>query len=220
MTGMIRKATLLVALGLVAASAAMAGIPSPANCTVPTFIDVVGTNGTAADVYGTYTVTVRDVANNACPGSIVTLNFSGAPDIRLATDIAPVGQVNTCNVATKTTDGSGVATFIVAGAARNSGGLVTGAGLGGMTVRADGYVLGAVTAAAFDENGALGLPGVTGADLSAWLTDAGLFGGAGNPLYKGRSDFNHDGQITGSDLSTFLGLMGLGNSSLGATYCP
>jgi hypothetical protein len=221
MTGMIRKATLLVALGLVAASAAMAGIPSPANCTFASFIDVVATNGVVADPYGTYTVTVKDVANNACPGSIVTLNFLGSSDIRLATDFAPAGQVNTCNVATVTTNGSGVATFIVVGAAKNNGGLVTGGGAGGMTVRADGYVLGTVTAAVYDQNGANNVnKGVDVTDLSAWLTDSGLFGGLGNPGYKGRSDYNHNGQIDVVDLSYWLTLSGSGTSAVGGTYCP
>jgi hypothetical protein len=113
-----------------------------------------------------------------------------------------------------------VATFIVAGAAKNTGGLATGAGLGGMTVRADGYLLGTVTAAVYDQNGAVGGPGVTGGDISAWLTDSGLFGGAGNPAYKGRSDYTHDGNITGSDLSFLLTLSGYGTSAVGCTYCP
>jgi hypothetical protein len=220
MTGMIRKATLLVALGLVAASAALAGIPSPANCTFASFIDVVATNGTVADPFGTYTVTVRDIANNACPGSIVTLNFSGASDIRLCTDFAPAGQVNTCNVATVTTNGSGVATFIVVGAAKDPGGLVTGAGLGGMTVRADGYVLGTVTAAAYDLNGAIGSPGLTSLDASAFSTSNGVFGGVGNPAYKGRCDYSHDGAITSLDASLMSTLRGIGGSAVGCTYCP
>jgi len=220
MTGTIRKATILVAFGLLAATTAMAGIPNPANCSWGEWIDVMGTDGVSADAYGTYAVTVHDVYDLPILGSTVTLNFAGSSDIRLCTDVAPVGQVNTCNVATALTNASGVATFVVAGAAINSGGLVTGGGFGGMEVRADGYYLGVVTASAFDQNGAIGLPGVTGADLSAWLTDAGLFDGLGNPNYKGRSDYNHDSQISGSDLSTFLTVMGLGNSALGGTYCP
>ncbi|HTO91529.1 MAG TPA: hypothetical protein VMJ70_10400, partial [Candidatus Sulfotelmatobacter sp.] len=63
MTGLVRKATFLVACGVLVASAAMASVPSPANSTVPTCINLVGTNGTSADPAGAFTVTVKDLAN-------------------------------------------------------------------------------------------------------------------------------------------------------------
>ena len=221
MTGMIRKATLLVALGLLAATTAMAGIPSPGNCVFLPFIDVMGTDGTDADPFGTYTVTVKDIGDFAIEGSVVTLNFAAAFDIRICTDFVPVGQTNTCNIAQAITDASGVATFIVAGAANNTGG-ADGVGLDGVEVRADGYLLGTITAAAYDQNGrtGIGFAGVSGSDESALRTDVGLFGGVGNELYKGRGDLNHDGEISGADVSKHQTLSGYGTSVAGCEYCP
>jgi hypothetical protein len=218
---MIRKATVLVALGLVAASAAMAGIPSPANCVFGDWINVVGNLGGTPDPVGAYTVTVNDVGNFPVIGSTVTINFVGATDIRLCTDVAPVGQTNTCNVATAITNGSGVASFIVCGGAMTQGGLMTGGAIGAVEVRADGYLLGVISACAYDLNGALaGGGGVTGADDAAWQGDMGMLGGAGNPDYKCRNDFTQNGEQTGADRSAWQTLMGLGSSAFGCTYCP
>jgi len=198
----------------------MAGIPNPANCTFGPWIDVVGTNGAAADPYGTYTVTVHDVGDLPIAGSTVTLNFVLATDIRLCTDYDAAPQVNTCNIATTVTNVSGVATFIVAGGAMDPGGLSTGPGAGAVEVRADGYLLGNISAACFDLNGAVGGPGVTSLDASVFSTDNGLFGGAGNPLYQARCDFAHDGQISSLDASYASTLRGYGTSAVGCTYCP
>jgi hypothetical protein len=230
MTGMIRKATLLVALGLLVASAAMAGVPSPANSVVskslalplvPTaFIDVMGTNGTVVDPFGDFYVTVRDIANNPCPGKVVTVNFINATDIRLCTSMVPAGQTNTCNIASVTTDVNGQAKFTIAGGAMDPGGLITGGGLNAVVVAADGFVIANVTAAVYDLNGAIGGPGVTSLDASVFSTDNGLFGGSGNPAYKGRCDFAHDGTISSLDASYASTLRGYGSSSVGCTYCP
>jgi hypothetical protein len=230
MTGMIRKATLLVAVGLVAASAAMAGVPSPANSvisksltlplTATQYIDVVGTNGAVADPFGSFYVTVRDIGNNVLPGLPVTVNFVNASDIRLCTTLVPAGQTNACNIATVVTNALGQAKFTIAGAARNSGGLLTGGGALAVVVAADGFVLGNVTAAVYDLNGAVGSPGLTSLDASAFSVDNGLFGGAGNPAYKGRCDYTHDGMISSLDASYASVLRGLGTSALGGTYCP
>jgi len=223
MTGVIRKAALLVALGLVVATGAMAGIPNADNCTVPAWIDVVGNLGGVPDPFGTYTVVVNDVGGFPVPNSVVTIDFAGATDIRLCTDVAPDGQVNTCNIATVTADGSGVATFIVCGGALNGSGLATGGVCGSVVVRADGYLIGNISAAVYDENGAVsGGAGVTGGDDSAWQSDMGLYGGlaACDPLFKARSDFTHEGEITGADRSYWQTRMGAGSSAEGCTYCP
>jgi hypothetical protein len=199
----------------------MAGIPNPANCSFGSWIDVVATNGTSADAYGTYSVTVHDISDLPIAGSTVTLNFAVASEIRLCTDFEPAGQVNTCNIATKLTNASGVATFIVCGAANDPGGLTAGPGAGGVEVRADSYLLGTISAACFDLNGRLsGGAGVSSADASIFSTDNGLFGGVGNPAYKARCDFSHDGAITSTDASYASTLRGYGTSAVGCTYCP
>jgi len=217
---MIRKATLLVALGLVVASAAMAGVPSPANCHFNPFIDVMGTNGAVVDPFGTYTVTVHDAGDLPCPGSVVTINFALATDIRLCTDFVPVGQTNYCNYASAIADINGVATFIIGGAANNSGGSA-GAYFDAVEVRADSYLLGNITGTAYDQNGRIpGGEGVTGTDASMLATDLGVFGGVDNPGYKGRDDYSHEGWLTGVDASFFSTLSGYGTSAVGCTYCP
>jgi len=217
---MIRKATLLVAFGLLVASAAMAGVPSPANCHFNAFIDVVATNGTTIDPFGTYTVEVNDAGDLPIEGSVVTINFAGATDIRLCTDFVPDGQTNYCNYVSAVTNASGIATFIVAGAANNSGGSAGGY-FDDVVVRADSYLLGTITATCYDQNGRIpGGEGVTGTDASMLSTDLGVFGGVDNAGYKGRDDYSHEGWLTGVDASFFSTLSGYGTSSVGCTYCP
>lgn len=217
MTGVIRKATLLVALGLVAASAAMAGIPNAANCTVPTFIKVVGANGSVADSRGTFSITVRDIGNVVVPNSVVTLNFTSCTDMRLCS--GGVGVTCTPAQVTGTTNVSGVVSFTVVGGGLHTGGIVTGPGAGCITIRADGYVIGTATAVVFDLNGAVvgtGKNGVSIGDLGPFLADMG--GG----VYRGRSDFNQSGTLSIADLSPWLQCNGAGTSSSGCTttYCP
>jgi hypothetical protein len=217
MTGMIRKATLLVALGLVAATTAMAGIPSPANCTIPAFIKVVGSATGVPDPRGTFTVTVRDIGNIAVVGSVVTLDFSACTDMVLCS-----GASVTCTAparVTGTTNASGVATFTVVGGGLHPGGVFAGPGAGCVTLRADGYVLGTATAVVYDLNGATvgaGKNGVAITDLPLFLADWG------STIYRGRSDFNQNGSLSITDLPVWLQLWG-GNGSVSGcstTYCP
>lgn len=219
MTGVIRKATLLVvALGLVAASAAVAGIPNAANCTVPAFVKVVGTRVGVPDPVGTYSVTVRDIGNFPVAGSVVSLDFTSCTDMKLcqaANVICTPAQI------TVTADGSGVATFIVVGGGLCPGGAFAGVGLGCVTVRADGYIIGTASANVYDLNGALvgaGKNGVLITDLPLFLAD--WAGGAGP--YKARSDFNQSGSLAITDLPPWLAVWGPANSSGGCatTYCP
>ena len=221
MTGTIRKATILVAFGLLAAGTAMAGIPSPAHCTTPNWLDVVGTNGSVADPLGAFQVVVHDVSDLPIAGSTVTVDFAAATDIRLCTDIKPVGQTNTCNQASAITNISGVATFTIAGAAKDIGGLNYGGVLNSIVVYADGITIGHMSAAVFDLNGAAGSPGLSSLDGSALSTDNGLYGGVGNALYKARCDYTHDGFQSSLDASYMSTRRGLGTSAVGCgTYCP
>jgi len=235
MTGMIRKATIFVALGLVASSAAMAGIPSPANCTIPACIKVVGTNSVGVpDSRGTFTVTVLDIGFNAVVGSLVTLNFTACTDMKVC-NVGTVGSLPivptvVCVPAPPSvtvqalTNTSGVATFTIVGAARHPNTLpFPGPGAGCVVIRADGYLLGTATALDFDLNGAFGAPGypgngVTILDLPVWLKD--WSGGTGP--YVGRSDFNCSGTISILDLPAWLLVWGPGQSAFGCTgraYC-
>ncbi len=217
MTGVIRKATVFVALGLVAASAAMAGIPSAANCTVPAFIKVVGTKVGVPDPRGTFSITVRDIGNFPVVGSNVVLNFAACTDTRLCS-----GTNVTCAAparVTGITNGSGVVTFTVVGGGLHPGGVFAGAAAGCVTILADSYVIGNATANVYDLNGALG-----GAKNGVAVTDMPLFlaDWAGSATYRGRSDFNQNGAIAITDLPIWLQCWGSGNSVTGCTttYCP
>jgi len=219
MTGLVRKATLLAVLGLLITSAvALAGIPDPAHCTYPSFIDVMGNKAGVIDPYGAFNVTVLDIGSNPVVGCAVTITIS-CTDIALCTTPASAGVTITnpaagVAVAQAFTNASGVATFDLAGAARNSGALATGCGYNGAAITlCNSISLGTATVAAFDENGAVPLvAGVEISDLSAWMKD---FGAVGTIGYKGRSDYSHANGIDIVDLSKWLVRFGTTNSGNG-----
>jgi len=208
MTGLVRKATLLVVLGVLAASVAMAGIPDPTLSITPAYIDLVGCKAGVADPYGTFTVTVNDAAGNPVQGCEVKIVF--ASDLKVYSTIAGLTVDCANRAVVATSDASGVATFDITGATINTNGVVTGSGANGATIYACEIALGQATVCVFDESGAVGTLGVGAADLSGWLGDFGKVGTIG---YKGRSDFNHSGGIGAADLSNWLKIFGLGNSA-------
>lgn len=207
MTGLVRKATLLAVLGLMAASVALAGIPDPTQSVVPTFIDLVGCKVGVADPYGAFTVTVNDAAGNPVEGCEVKIVF--ATDLKVYDTMA--GLTVDCVARSVTAVAvAGVANFTITGATINTNGVVAGSGLNGATIYACEIALGQATVAVYDENGGVTVKGLEGTDLSAWLGD---FGKQGTIGYKGRSDFDHNGLITGTDLSGWLRRFGSGNSA-------
>lgn len=235
---MIRKATLLGVCGLLLAAIASANVPDPSKSTVPAFIKVGGAQTIAGvpDPTIAYTVTVHDFANNPIAGSFVEINFSNCPDTKLCNAVVANQTVDCVNKAVRaTTNASGQVIVSVLGANTNAGtaippAIYAGAGAGCVRVYADGIQLGTATAVDYDQNGALaGGNGVTPIELSIAKNDIGAVGlGA---AYKGRSDYNTDGNLTPSDLSflkTIVGNSGLGTGS-GAgcasggspqPYCP
>jgi hypothetical protein len=217
MTGLVRKATLLTLCGVLAASAAMAGVPSSANSTKPAFIKLVGQKTGVADAVGTFTVTVRDLGNNLIANSTVVVDFANCVRIRAASPQPFAGLTvdNLARTVRAQTNGSGVATFDIVGGSCNSGNL-SGSGANCGRIFADGVLLGSVTVAAFDQDG---VGGVTLSDLSAWGGDF-LSG-----TYYGRSDYNGDGTLSLSDLSIWGGVFLAANSSASGAYnaswtCP
>jgi hypothetical protein len=208
MTGLVRKATLLVVLGVLAASVAMAGIPDPATSTVPSYISLVGCKAGVADPYGAFTVTVNDAAGNPVQGCEVKIVF--AADLKIYD--AMVGLAVDCvnRTVTATSDASGVASFTITGATINSNGVAAGSGANGATVYACEIALGQATVCVFDESGAVGGLGVSAIDLGGWVGDFGKLGTIG---YKGRSDFSHDGVISAIDLGYWVARFGAGNSA-------
>lgn len=217
MTGLVRKATLLTACGVFVAAAAMAGVPSAGNSTLPApaFFTVVGQATGVPDPIGVFSIVVRDLGNNPINGSSVVLDFSavGSSDLIAATDQLDATTYVNCTAKTvrRFTDITGSVTFNVVGFSNNAGASV-GAGLDGVKVYADGVLIGTLTAAVVDQDG---LNGCDGNDLSVWIADQGDGG------YWGRSDYDYTGVVDGNDLSVWIGYQGIGQSAeSGAYVCP
>ena len=222
MTGLVRKATLFAACGVLVASAAMAGVPSPGNSTLPASgrinlvgKDAVSGNADGAAANGTVSVIVRDLANNPIVNSTVILDFSGCTSDTREGDQAsqPVAALTVnCGAHTIRTlsDVTGTATFTIVG-----GGPAVASpahALGCAKVYADGVLLGSIGVGTYDEDGAAG---VGGADLSRWGSD---FVGGTNP---DRSDFDGSGAVGGGDLSLWASVFVAGKSNASAaSYCP
>jgi hypothetical protein len=212
MTGLVRKATLFAVCGLLAASAAFASVPSPANSTTPPCVRLVGNNGATADPAGTFTVTVRDLANLPINNSLVVIDFSGCSGLVIcnsnAFDAASTVDCGTQTVR-KFTGVGGSASFTILGHANNSGGNQPPYGsYNSGKIFADGVLLGSPSVSAFDHDGG----GLGPADLAAWLGD---FFNGNNPS---RSDYDCTGAPLGpSDLSAWLGVFFGGGSG---QNCP
>lgn len=211
MTGLVRKATLLTAAGLLAASAAMAGVPSAANSTTPSCISLVGNTAGVPDATGTFTVIVRDLANNPLSGASVVVDLSGCSELAICDDQLDVNALVVCGSKTtrKFTDGLGSVTFVVLGGGNGNPAATLA---GGGKIFANGTLIASPTAAAYDLDGALG---AGAADLSAFLGDFA----SGQPY--GRSDFDCTGGIGAGDLSAWLTVFANGSSLASCiTACP
>jgi hypothetical protein len=207
MTGLVRKATLLSACGLLAAASAFAAVPSPSSCTVPCAVVVVGHNAanTLADPYGTFVVVVKDATNSPLNNVAVKVDFSGCcTDIKLANTQLGTGVVHAANAAfvTGTTDVTGTVTFVVEGAASQGGGPSTGAlgtsgcatitatpSGGSAVLLTNGVDHPTVIVSTPDENGAAGTPGVESTDLSVYIADKNAYT-TSTANYRQRSDFD------------------------------
>jgi hypothetical protein len=218
MTGLVRKAAVLAACGMLGATVAFAGVPSAGNSTIPARINLVGYNvgSGLADVTAAgavVSVTVRDLANNPIPNSSVVLDFTGVlSDTRIDDSQAYYAGL-TANCGSHSvialTNGSGVATLAVVGGGLAAAGPAHAAGAA--KVWADGVLLGPLSVGTYDENGAAG---VGGADLSRFLADfvAGT--------HPDRSDFNGAAGVGGADLSLWLAVFVSGASNTSSSsYC-
>lgn len=212
MTGLVRKATFLVAGGLLIAGVAAAGVPSPANSTAPACVSVVGQSlGLADSVAGKFSVIVRDLANNPLNGSSVVIDFSNDADIKICN---PQLYPNyTLNCAARTvranTDASGTVSFTIVGGGTGSASVLSGSGV---KIFADGVLLRNSSASAYDLDG---IGGVGTGDLSQWLTDFG------SGFAYGRSDYDCSGGIGTGDLSLWLTVFGAANSTASCSAtCP
>lgn len=249
MTGLVRRATLITAVGLLAASAAMAGVPSAGNSTLGDPLIILraysgSPSAAAVDQSIPKTIVVRDAANNPVPNSVVVLNFSAchaAGDIRIGST-QPAGFFVNCAAKTVSgvTDATGTVVFRVVGASNTSSAANPGAGEGCATVTADGVALGSLSVGTPDLNGARGGgtdAGMDGTDTAQYL--GSRFPNAviapctsTNPNYKPRANFNVGTPcafqvIDGQDTAVFtLFRFGVGRNATGGgagtngPFCP
>ena len=228
MTGLVRKATLLLSVcGLMVSGVALANVPDPINSEFnKANLNFSGHDGGAAgDAFSPFTVTVRDLANIPIQGSIVVIDVSLCNDIQFCSDqlSATIADCPT-HTLRQTTDALGQATFyLIGGATIDYVGNPNGQDCNCVKIYADGTNIveasdEPVNAGAFDlDNDS----GVIGSDLTLWLDDAGNPGGA--PLGYLRSDFDHSnadcvtgGFVDGADLTIWLDDAGLGTGQGGS----
>lgn len=217
MNVVLRKAMLLACGGVLAASSAMAAVPSPADSDVPCGLNLIGTTGGVADVRGEFSIVVRDLAHNAIAGSSVVISFDACEiDIRVCSVQPVAGTTADCasgavGEISAVTDGTGTVTLRIVGGARNTSSGSPAEGFKCATVFADGVNLGTINVGAFDQNGA---GGVNPADVSVWLPDSF------DPDFEGRSDFNCSNTVNPADLSLLLGVsLGGGSAASCGAYC-
>lgn len=213
MTGLIRKATLLSACGMLLATAAMAGIPSATNSDKPANMKVVGFQGTVPDsVDGKFTVTVRDAGNNPINASNVVVDFSGCSDMKVQQNQLNANYTINCPAKTVSayTNAAGVVGFTILGGSTGNVGPFTGASCA--KIFADGVLLSSPTVAIFnlDNSG-----GVNASDASVLATDVGTH------AYRARSDFDLNLSLTAADLSVMATAIGFHRQDTAATAaCP
>ena len=218
MTGLVRKAAVLAACGVLGATVAFAGVPSPANSTIPVRINLVGVNSGSLlpdtlSLFSKVTVTVRDLANAPIPNSSVVIDFTGdLSDTRLG-DTQPYQGI-TANCGTHgmsaLTGVTGVATLVVQGGGKSPVGVKHLAGAG--KVYADGVLLGSINVGFWDLNG---LAGVDPLDLSQ------LGGDIFSAVNPDRANYNNDAAVDGLDLSQWGGVFFSARSNQSAaSYCP
>ena len=219
--GALRCAAFAVAALLSFASAALANVPSAANSTVPDIIRLVGNNAGVPDpgllsavppAPASFTIVVKDLANNPINGASVVVDLSLCGDLNICSDQLDPNALVNCGAKTtrKFTDVTGSVTFIVLGGSNGPGGAVELHNAG--RIFANGTLLRSPTVAAYDLDGQLG---IGAADLSAWLGDFA------NGSAYGRSDYDGDGSTGAGDLSLWLGEFAGGNSTSScAVACP
>jgi hypothetical protein len=185
--------------------------PTPSNSTCPAFIRLVGSSAGVPDsTAGKFTIVIRDIANNPVPNSFVVLDFSGCPDVRIASDqLNPNYTVNCTNHTVGAyTNLSGQVAFTLLGSSWNAG---THSGLSCARAYFDGVQLASPTVAAFDLNG---MSGVDGADGAVALTDLGLH------VYHGRDDYDGNMTVNGADLAIWQTVFGAHRSVTSGATCP
>jgi hypothetical protein len=210
---------------------ASALVPDPLHCVVPAYLDLVGSNLGIPDPQGQIVITVRDFVNNPIFGATVILDFTNCSDSKLSVSQQTGIGLDCANKTLATTTNSfGQAFFIPMGAANVSvpatpPAISPGAGAGCARCYADGVLLGFITVATPDLNGAAVGDGVNAIDYEVLKSEIGS-AGLGAP-YRGRADLSHDGVINAADLAISLsrylrlgGSIDLQATPYGRGFCP
>jgi hypothetical protein len=226
MTGLVRKATLLTACGLMLAAWASAGVPNPSKTALAstTCIATVGKDVATADpqtgILALVTIpnnriVVRDVNDAPVAGSSVVVDFQpcNTTDIQVCSVQGQAGLSILCgggfrNV-TLSANPSGVAFFSIIGNSNNITGTIAGTTTACAKVYADGILVTTVKVASYDQDGT---GGIGGADLFLFFQDQSILPGP-SPAPSTRSDYDGDGTVGGADLFYFFTVQGPGASS-------
>lgn len=210
---LVRRATLICAIGLLVAGAAVAGVPSAGTSTQPAFVVLTGHSGGVPDTRGNITYTIRDASNNPVPGSVVIFNFAGcAHDVRIGQEAQAGVSVNcAAHTVTGVTNGAGQLTLAIVG--ESNGGLPTFTPniIGPcLAVTADGVALSSLRVATADLNGTAGVDAL---DISI------CFGDKQNFNTVARSDLDNTGLVDALDISQVFGFKKPASGTSG-TACP
>ena len=239
MTGLVRKATLLSACGLLLAGVSMAGIPNAANSQKPCVIlmdypnspNNVGVNPGVCSVPA-LKVIVRDALNNPVNNSDVVLDFSACgavPGPVMLGDTQSDPAVTTaCTGRTvlKTSNALGEVCFSVYG---NNNTVVNSSGIGGYPLpnRNVGGTAGVVCCKLYASGNLLGtqLVIVNHYDLDANVLvtagDRAYVLDAEGQAYRTYPDYDCNGAVNAGDRSLMLDAEGqAGELVYTGTYCP
>jgi len=177
--------------------------PSPQNCTVPSCITLVCTDGSVPSAIGTFDVVVRDLATNPMSGVSVTVDIGSAWDLRICSQQLPDVVAN-CSAGTVrgVTDANGRVTFtLLGGGTASASSSPAHAG----RVFANGFEIGTPSVNTCDLDGK---SGVGANDLGLWLTD---FGSGTHPA---RADYDCSGTVGANDFSFWLTAFGSGSQAV------
>jgi hypothetical protein len=172
-----------VATAVSFASSAPAGVPSPANSTIPACLATTPGGNIVS------TIIVRDIANNPVANSLVVIDYSLCAGFAPCTQDGPGDGyiVDTINKMIRMPSGlNGQAPFSL-----RAGGGCSG---NGIRIFADGVLLGSIHAASADQDGDLA---VGAADIAAVHAKIGTADLSGDIDCNGAVDATDEGIVTG-----------------------
>lgn len=208
MTGLIHKALVLAAVGLLAPMGAMGSPPNPATSDAPTYISLGGMNGQGVpDPFVTVTYVMRNANNTPVANTSVVLNFAQCTDIVLG----PGTGVN-CGAKTfmGATDGFGRLSVTLSGHGNGAGPPRSVCDC--VTVTGGGQPFPNIGVSTLDRDG---VNGVGASDLTLFILD---WLNHANPTAC-RSDFSGDDALGAGDLALLVHVFVLDQSPMSSS-CP